>query len=367
MKKVGLIICGIFLLSILMNSNTEFVVSAQSIQTIEISEFGQFNTSGWAVNVQVQNDIAYVVDTMSGLSIINVVDPQNPTLIHQYNEDIDELHQMYVEGNLVYLADYRNGFKILNVTDTENPTVEGYFDDGGEVGAFEIIDDLAFVVDFVDGLEILNISDPTMPVEEFQYDTDFNYLYGIAINNDLAYASDFISATESKIKILNISDLSSINEIAEYSIAGEPFSIKFDADIAYAMCSYGGMKIFNISTPFSLPELGSHYDGGNAIQLDFYEGYAVIADGDDGLEIINIADITNPVEVASYDDGGSAAGLHIVDDLFYVANGEKGLEILRIEISAGSTTSPDLTGIILIVGLIGFVVVIAIFIKMRKN
>ncbi|MHA1390225.1 MAG: LVIVD repeat-containing protein [Candidatus Thorarchaeota archaeon] len=374
MKNLKLLFaCGI-ILAFLLNINAGVFVNAQSDPVIEITEIGSFDTyipsfgpNGWAAGVQVQNGIAFVSDMVTALRIINVTEPDNPTPIGHYYESVEELHEMYVEGDLVYLADYHEGFKILNVSDLTNPVLVGTFDDGGEIGRFEIIGDIAYLVDFVDGLEIVNITDITNPTEIVQYDTDINNIYNIEIVNDLAYVSDFVSGTESKIKILNMSDISSINEIAEYTIAGEPFSIEFVSDVGYAPCSYGGLKIFDVSDPLALPELGSHYDGGNAVAIDFYEGYAVIADRDDGLEILDISSPASPVEIASYFDGGSAAGVHVVGDLIFVADGEDGLEILHIARLDSGATTPDLSGIILIVGVAGVLVVIILFAKMRKG
>ncbi len=367
MKKIGLVVCSIFLLALLVNINTGFLVSAQTNQTIQITEIGQLNTSGWAANVQVQNDIAYISDSEGGLYIIDVSDPYNPTELSIFNENIDHIHELSVDGNLAYVADYTEGFKIINISDSSNPTQVGVFHDGGEVGTFDISEDLAFIADFEDGLEIVNISDPTNPTETYQYDTGLSYIFNVVVKNDLAYVSDFISASEKSLIILNISDLSDIQEIAEYTIDGEVFSIDFIEDLAYMMCSYGGVQIYNVSDPLSLTEVGSYYNGGNVVDMEFYEGYAVIVGGTNDLEFLDVSNLDNITAVASYSDTGHASGLAIVGDLFFVADGEGGLEILQIEIISGSTTTPDLTVVFLVLGIIGAVAVVLIVVKLRRG
>ncbi|MCK5644919.1 MAG: hypothetical protein KAJ19_29235 [Gammaproteobacteria bacterium] len=370
MKKIRLLVISSFLIAVLLNAKIGSYAGAQSDQVLEITEIGQIDTSGWAANVHVQDNTAFVADSESGLYIIDISDPANPTELSQFNEGIDHLHELYVDENLVYVADYTDGFKIIDVSDPVNPTQVGRFHDGGEVGTFDIFEDLAFIADFEDGLEIVNISNPTQPIEIFQYDTEISYIFNVEINNDLAYVSDYISASEKSLIILNISDLSNIEEIAEYTIDGEIFSIDFVGDVAYMMCSYGGVKIFNVSDPLSHIELGSYYDGGNAVDLEFYEGYTVIADRDDGLEVLIINDPANLTETAHYFDGGSASGVKVVNDLIFVADGEDGLEILQIEILPENPTTTGafdfnlflvLTGSVLLVG----IVIVAIWRKVR--
>ncbi|MHA2374225.1 MAG: LVIVD repeat-containing protein, partial [Candidatus Thorarchaeota archaeon] len=138
MRKIGLLAVSILLIAVLLNTNVGSYVSAQSNQTFEITEIGQLNTSGWAANIHVQENTAFVADSEGGLYIVDISDPENPTELSQFNEGIDHLHELYVDENLAYVADYTDGFKIINVSDSENPTQVGRFHDGGEVGTFDI-------------------------------------------------------------------------------------------------------------------------------------------------------------------------------------------------------------------------------------
>ncbi len=366
MKKTRVLLLTCLFLCILLNANTGNFVDAQSNPIFEIRQIGQLETSGWAANVLVQDDTAFVADSEGGLVIINVTDPANPFQISVFDEDIDHIHGIDVHENLVYIADYTDGFKILDITDLEHPTQLGRFHDGGEVGAFTIFEDLAFIADFEDGLEIVNISDSTNPIEIVQYDTGINYIFNVEIHSDLAYVSDFISSSLKKLLILNISDLSNIEEIADYTIDGEVFSIDFVGDLAYMMCSYGGVKVYNIADPMALTEVGSYDDGGNALGMEFFENYAMIADGSDGLEFLDINDPTNITEAFHFDTVNAFCAV-IVDDTIYVACAEDGLEILQILAYAPSETSLDLPVLVLLIGVPCAIVVVAIIAKLRKS
>ncbi|MHA2191055.1 MAG: hypothetical protein ACXAAP_12540 [Candidatus Thorarchaeota archaeon] len=106
MKKIRLLVISSFLIAVLLNTNVGSHVSAQSNQTFEITEIGQLNTSGWAANIHVQDNTAFIADSEGGLFVIDVSDPENPTELSQFNEGIDHLHELYVDENLVYVADY---------------------------------------------------------------------------------------------------------------------------------------------------------------------------------------------------------------------------------------------------------------------
>ncbi|UCE09341.1 MAG: hypothetical protein JSW61_10220 [Candidatus Thorarchaeota archaeon] len=370
MRDIRAILVSCLFITFLLIVNTGYFVRAQSDQAIEITEIGQFDTIGWAANIHVQDDTAIISDSEGGLYIIDVSNPENPSELGHFDEGIDHLHELYVEGNFAYVADYTDGLKIIDISDPASPTQVGRFHDGGEVGTFEVVGDLAYTADFIDGLEIVNISNPSQPTEILQYNGEINYIFNVEVYNELAFVSDYLSATEKKIRILNISDLNNIEEIAEYTINGEVFSIDFIDDVAYMMCSYGGVKIFDISDPASLSETGSYDDGGNAVDFEFLESCMVIADRDDGLEILDISNPANPVEIANFTDGGSASGVKIANNLVFVADGEDGLEILRIEGIPGTTDTTDTSGLTLVLvsgGLIAIIVLIMLGIRNRRT
>jgi hypothetical protein len=365
MRRIGLFLLSCFLLATFTNWTLIGHAAAQAVPSLVITEIGQMETAGWAANVQVQNNVAYVSASDQGLYAINISDPRNPAELGRYNVSIDHIHDIYVDENLAYLADYTEGFKILDVSDPENLTLIGEFNDGGEVGALEIYGSFAFLVDFQDGLEIVNITDAAHPEELTQYDTGLSYVFNVEVIDDYAYVSDFISASEKALIILDISNLSSIEEVARYAVNGEIFSIEFVGDVAYMMCSYGGVKVFNVSNPESLVEMGSFYDGGNAVDSEFYGDYMAIADRDDGLEVLDVGSPINIVKIGNYFDGGSATNIAVVNDLVFVADGTDGLEILHLEVAQGSI-DPFFIG--LVIASAGLVVLaIILLVRYRKK
>ncbi|MFZ2616500.1 MAG: hypothetical protein WA077_10955, partial [Anaerolineae bacterium] len=72
------------------------------------------DTQGYARGVSVVGSLAYVADSGSGLQIIDVSNPANPTLRGAYDTPGDA-QGVSVVGSLVYVADDYGGLLILRV------------------------------------------------------------------------------------------------------------------------------------------------------------------------------------------------------------------------------------------------------------
>jgi len=69
---------------------------------------GNYNTSGLAIRVSVVGNYAYVADGGSGLQIIDISNPINPTLKSNYDTS-DFAYGVQVVGNYAYVADGYSG------------------------------------------------------------------------------------------------------------------------------------------------------------------------------------------------------------------------------------------------------------------
>ncbi|MCK5158891.1 MAG: hypothetical protein KAR08_07025, partial [Candidatus Heimdallarchaeota archaeon] len=140
--------------------------SNQTTEPSDLVEIGQFdnNYGGTAINVVVDDNIAYLADDEEGLLILDVTDPTNPVFLSQYSDGSGFAWDLWIENDLLYLADHLDGLEIIDVSNPTNPIKIGEFHDGSAALCVEVRDDLAFVADFTDGLEILDISDPSNPI-----------------------------------------------------------------------------------------------------------------------------------------------------------------------------------------------------------
>jgi hypothetical protein len=78
-------------------------------------------TSGYAWDVQIVGNYAYVADLDSGLQIIDISNPAAPTFKGNYDTS-GYAYGVQIVGNYAYVADYEGGLQILDVSDFTNPS-----------------------------------------------------------------------------------------------------------------------------------------------------------------------------------------------------------------------------------------------------
>lgn len=79
-----------------------------------------------AHNLYIDNGYAYIVgaDNNAGINILDVnTDPWNPTQVGQYTNTY--VHDVYVRNNKAYSCELSNGLTVIDVTNKSNPTILG--------------------------------------------------------------------------------------------------------------------------------------------------------------------------------------------------------------------------------------------------
>ncbi|NCR69383.1 MAG: hypothetical protein GPJ34_24335 [Microcystis aeruginosa LL11-07] len=123
---------------------------------------GNYNTSGFAEDVQIVGNYAYVADGKSGLQIIDISNPVAPTLKGNYNTSGTALGVQIV-GNYAYVADGGSGLQIIDISNPAAPTLKGNYQTSGNAFDVQIVGNYAYVADYDGGLQILDVSDFTNP------------------------------------------------------------------------------------------------------------------------------------------------------------------------------------------------------------
>ncbi len=77
-----------------------------------LSEIGFFDTPGWALNVEIIGNLAYIADYAGGgIRIVDVSNPASPEQIGYYLTH-NNTHRITVDGNIIYAADAISGLGI---------------------------------------------------------------------------------------------------------------------------------------------------------------------------------------------------------------------------------------------------------------
>lgn len=138
------------------------VVSVSNRQSPRI--VGAYDTEGNANDVVVAGGRAYVADGAGGLQIVDISDPIHPAFIGGL-DTTGNAQDVVVRGNLAYVADGSAGLQIIDVTDPAAPRLVGTAAITGEAKGVDVVLDrgLALVASGFSGLQVVDVSDPSRP------------------------------------------------------------------------------------------------------------------------------------------------------------------------------------------------------------
>ena len=300
------------------------------------SELGQIVTGGYAYCVEIDGDLAYVLDVAEtdpgGLVIINISDSRNPQILSS-SYPSQGLMEIDVVGGIAYIADQFNGLRIVNVSDPTNPTMMDLYGSSYQIMDVQIEGDIAFVADWDRGLITLNISDPTNPIELDHYSLTGACVHA-EISGSLAYCVNH-HGDYSSLVVLDISEPENISYIGAHVQAEVDFwnpivknNLVFVGDHSPGPACF---HILDVENPSNIQEVGL-YDKAGMTAFYIMDNYLFAANWDRGLEIYDITDSINPQKIGRFDDGGAAYDVKVVGNVAYVADREDGLEIIKIDI-----------------------------------
>ncbi len=291
----------------------------------EIRLVGTFNTPGYAFDVSVQNNVAYVADGEYGLRVIDVSNPEDP----------DEIAYLYTGqyalgvvaiGEYAYVMD--DGILcIIDISEPDSPEEIGSYDTekGGSAGYnLSVVNDRVYLADR-DGLRVINISNPENPTLMGFLDTRDQALDVIVVNNYAYIANRFEG-----LIIVDISNIDNMSIIGNCVTPGGATGITVVENQAYIADDNRGLRIIDISNLNNPVEVG-YYDtpGMDARDVMVIENIAYVSEYGDGLRVIEVSDPENPEELDVVGSGLSQ-GMDIDRNFVYVASRGRGLKIYDI-------------------------------------
>jgi len=184
----------------------------------------------------------FVCHQGGGMSIVDVSDPANPSILGTYNSP-GAATGVAVSGPIAYLADGESGLQVVDVSDTANPRRIGGFNTPGYATRVAVKDTHAFVADGSRGLEILDISDPTLPVRIGQLSTSRG-ISDVKVSGNYA----FLAAGNLGVGVVDVSNLASPVLVTNIN-PGDHFvgTVALSGDSIYA--SAGRAFMLNVRVP----------------------------------------------------------------------------------------------------------------------
>jgi hypothetical protein len=310
---------------------------------------GSYNTPGWAMGVAVSRNYAYVADYESGLLVIDISDPSNPTFKGSYDTIYDNYicaRDVALSGNYAYVADQKS--LLIIVANSRNPTFKGSCGTSSWAYGVALSGDYAYVAAANSGLQIIDISDPANPTFKGSCNNMHGEANEVALSGNYAYVAYGSYEYSSGLQIIDISDPSNPTLKGLYDTPDRAYGVAVSGNYAYVADGYaGGLQIIDISDPSNPTFKGSYDTPSFAYGVAVSGSYAYVSDQNSGLQIIDISDPSNPTFKGGYGMPNWARDVALSGNYVYV------VDLLSLQIIATNLDKLTLTGIASSVGTYG--------------
>jgi hypothetical protein len=151
-----------------------FTLGTSGVSIVDVSDplhsvrLSTISTPGTPFEIAVHGDYAYVADGEAKLTVIDISDPANPSLVTTWDAPIEgEVRGIDVDWPFVYLGHPWHELLIADVTDPANPIARGRALSGlpgyGLGGDVAVSGGYAYCADGYSGLWVADVSDPDNP------------------------------------------------------------------------------------------------------------------------------------------------------------------------------------------------------------
>lgn len=201
---------------------------------------GSVPTPGYAVDVEVVGDMAYVADFTSFL-VIDASQRNAPGIVGSLDTG-GMPRDLAVAGTMAYVADIE-GLKIIDVSIPGAPELVGSLLTPGHAYGVAVRDDRAYVADVEAGLHIVDVSSPALPVLLATIATPGG-AFRVEVAGDHAYVLDGFREDYLGMQIIDIVDPALAAVVGSIDCGREFHGVAIDGDHVYAVDSGSGLRVF---------------------------------------------------------------------------------------------------------------------------
>lgn len=292
------------------------------------NEILAYGIVGYAFDLAVSDDIAYISNGNITLSTVDVQNSDNPQGLGQWDGYTFTTQIEYYE-NHVYVLDM-TGILIFDVTNPMFPQLEMNITGMQYANSFCISNDILYVLED-QNLHIMDIGDLTM-ITCYPTYTDLGvYLRDIQVVNETVYLLDVTKT----VHILDASNLNDISVVSSYESLGYVDNMLYYLDLLFLSC-YEFLEVIDVSNA-SNPTYAANFTGLTTSYTEDIsstdDGLLYVALGSEGIKVLDVRNVYDIKQIGSLDAGGTEHfyGLDVIDDTIYIASGYGGLRIALID------------------------------------
>lgn len=226
-------------------TNNGFSTEAHgTVRSFAPTALGFVDIPGYANNVDVTGDYAYVAAGVTGLQVVDVADRTFPRIAGAVNTP-GNANDVKVVGNLAYVADGGAGLQVIDVTNPFSPVVVGSVDTPGMAQDLVVRGNLAFVADGSGGLRVIDVSDPAAPLEVGSLAS--GSVVGVDVNEARTLA---VLAKETTVQVVDVSNPAAPAVLGSVA-AGNARDVALDGSFAFVADRIRSFTSIDITSPQS--------------------------------------------------------------------------------------------------------------------
>ena len=273
--------------------------------------------------VEVQDNIAYVLDVEEGLLLIDISDPANTVLLGSY-QNISSPWDLAVSDEIACVTSHDLLLYIIDVSDPTEPTLLSSISTPDYWGYILLINSMIYVTCSGE-LQIIDIRDPANPNFMGNYDLN-SPLYDIAVSNNIAYITSLYNA----LKIIDVSNPFEPVLLSSFNTHGDAYGVEVFNELVFLTDDEVGLLIIDVSDP-QFPNLLSCYHSNKTFyDVIVQDSLAYVINPYYGFQAILFSDPVNPELLSEYDTPGYAKDFELQNNCIYIADDSAGLQIINV-------------------------------------
>jgi YVTN family beta-propeller protein len=213
------------------------------VKTFTPSPLAFVDIPGFANNVDVNGNYAYVAAGLTGLQVVDVSNRSAPVIVAS-RDTPGNANDVQVVGNLAFIADGPAGLEIIDISNPLTPAIVGSLDTPGDASDVAVSGTRAYIADGSAGLKIIDVSSPATPFLLGSVDTP-GTAKGVALSGNLAVVAD----GNAGIQIVDISNPSQPTVIGTTSTGGDARDVAVDDNFAYVADFSRSFTVIDITNP----------------------------------------------------------------------------------------------------------------------
>jgi len=338
-QLLALALAGLFLISCGKRNSPTGPNSVNLILT------GQWDSPGYATDLNVRGNYVYLADDQSGFHVLNVADRAHPRLVSTLGSNFYSITMLSAstQVNLLAVVDDNNQRYFYNIADPDSVTAFDGTDSNTRTNDILVIGGSPDAPD-ADSLMMLFTGDSndglTFTLYQSFHFGDVTSWAGIANSETQTYGRTLgvtndgylvlTAQDQMGLVIYNYTDYNNPVELGRMDTPGSARRVAVADSIAYIADGRFGVNIISYHDPDSLKQLGQIAIPGYVNDVAVQGNMVIAAAGDGGTFVIDVSNPTASTLVGRYQSSYTYA-VETTSDAIFVADRDDGLLIFSLE------------------------------------